>query len=168
MGLFQLTCPVTFLIMPGKECSSVSLYLIQGVKCLSSLCPSQLSVSCQIQPAYVVPIVGHPHLRSNEEDSAIVDNHSAVVRYILVQYWPNYQLRSYEVWNSFTYIPISQMIPCASSHCKILARTSQECKTVSPSKKWSRQPYPGISSSGPTRRVAPRSLAIAIDLRILS
>jgi hypothetical protein len=37
-----------------------------------------------------------------------------------------------------------------------------------PSKKWSRQPYPGISSSGPTRNDAPRSLAIAIDFRILS
>jgi len=55
----------------------------------------------------------------------------------------------------------------------MLANTPHECNTVSPtshqpyskkalpkhppSKKWSKHPYPGISSSGPTRTAAPRA-----------
>lgn len=41
-------------------------------------------------------------------------------------------------------------------------------KKFSPSRKWSRHPYPGISSSGPTRTVAPRALAMAMLSRIRS
>ena len=154
--------------MPGRECSSVSLYFIQGVKCLSSRCEGQLCHQKLTKGTHIVPIVGHPHLGPNEDNLAIVDDHSAIVWDVLVQYWPAISYGSSKSFSASTYIPISQMIPCASSLWRILARTSQECKTVSPSKKWSRQPYPGISSSGPTRSDAPRSLAIDIDLRILS
>jgi hypothetical protein len=158
---------VTFRIIPGRECSSVSLYFIHGVKCLNSLCGSQLRHHRQVEGTYIIPIVGHPHLGPDEDDLAIVDDHSAVVWDVLVQDGPDL-VSSLQRSVASTHIPMSQMIPCASSLCKILARTSQECNTVSPSRKWSRQPYPGISSSGPTRSAAPRSLAIAIDLRILS
>jgi len=41
-------------------------------------------------------------------------------------------------------------------------------KRFSPSRKWSRHPYPGISSSGPTRTVAPRALAMAMLSKIRS
>jgi len=136
------------------------------VKCLNSLYEiSRLSIL--VRMTHIVPVVGHPHFGPDEDDLAIVDDHTAIVRYVLVKYWPDISLVLNRVQDR-TYIPISHMIPWASSLCKILARTSQECNTVSPSKKWSRQPYPGISSSGPTRSDAPRSLATAMDFRILS
>src|SRR6266702_7362170 len=72
------------------------------------------------------------------------------------------------------YIPMSQRMSAVLSEESMFASTSHECSTVSPaairhhelrldvrrspSRKWSRHPYPGISSSGPTRTVAPRSL----------
>jgi hypothetical protein len=34
--------------------------------------------------AYIIPIVGHPHLGPDEDDLAVVNDHSAVVWDILV------------------------------------------------------------------------------------
>jgi len=36
----------------------------------------------------IVSIVGKPHLRSNEKDLAVVDNHSTIVDYVLVNNGP--------------------------------------------------------------------------------
>jgi hypothetical protein len=34
--------------------------------------------------AYIIPIIGHPHLGPDEDDLAVVNDHSAIVRYVLV------------------------------------------------------------------------------------
>jgi hypothetical protein len=97
-------------------------------------------------------------------------------------------------------MPISHTIPIVSSDAKIFARTSHECKMVSPKTlkmgravktvaylprngpdshiHWSQtdelkvciqhEATDGISSSGPTLKVAPRLLAMAILSKILS
>lgn len=36
----------------------------------------------------VIPIVSQPHLRPDEEDFLVVNNDSAVVVHVLVDYWP--------------------------------------------------------------------------------
>ena len=58
------------------------------MKCLNSLYEiSGLSVI--IKMTHIVPVVGHPHFGPDEDNLAIVDNHSAIVRYVLVCDWPD-------------------------------------------------------------------------------
>jgi len=79
------------------------------VKCLNSLYEiSRLSIL--VRMAHIVPVVGHPHFGPDKDNLAIVDNYSAIVRYILVKYRPDISLVLNGVQNR-TYIPISQMIP---------------------------------------------------------
>ena len=66
-----------------------------------------------------------------------MNNDSAVVDHILVYDGPikkmsfsRYPIRS----DTFTDMPMSQMIPIVSSDDKIFARTSHECRMVSPIK----------------------------------
>jgi hypothetical protein len=37
-----------------------------------------------VKMTHIVPVIGHPHLWSDEDDLAIVDDHSAVVWDVLV------------------------------------------------------------------------------------
>lgn len=41
---------------------------------------------------HIVPVVGHPHFGPDEDNLAIVNDHSAIVRYVLVKYWPDISL----------------------------------------------------------------------------
>ena len=79
------------------------------MKCLNSLYEiSRLSIL--VRMTHIVPVVGHPHFGPDKDNLAIVDNYSAIVRYILVKYRPDISLVLNGVQNR-TYIPISQMIP---------------------------------------------------------
>jgi len=53
------------------------------------------------------------------------------------------------------------------SSAKSFVRTSHEWAVVSSSRKWSSQPYPGISSSGPRRSVAPAFCAKSVLVRVV-
>jgi len=81
----------------------------------------------------VVPVIRQPHLRSDEENFLVVNDHTAVVVYVLVVYWPvaGWWMK-FELGDERTHIPISQTTPSASSDARIFARTSHECNTVSP------------------------------------
>ena len=59
-------------------------------------------------------------------------------------------------------------MPWHSGWSRSCARTCQQWRRVSLSKKWSSQLYPGISSSGPVRYLAPASRAFSMEATILS
>ena len=61
------------------------------MKCLNSLYEiSRLSIL--VRMTHIVPVVGHPHFGPDKDNLAIVDNYSAIVRYILVKYRPDISL----------------------------------------------------------------------------
>jgi hypothetical protein len=76
----------------------------------------------------IVSIVSQPHLWTDEEDLSVVNDDSTVVDHILVHDWPGMK----DITNvtdgkeKDAHMPISHIIPCASSDAKIFARTSQE------------------------------------------
>ena len=81
----------------------------------------------------VVSIISKPHLGSYQKNFVIMNNNTAVVYDVLVHDRPKSTLRRMlSVYSGMIYMPMSQSMPSASSDSKIFARTSQECKVVSP------------------------------------
>ncbi len=75
----------------------------------------------------VVTIIGQPHLGSNEENLAIMDNDTAIVPDILVDDRPGRDMsRTTRQPNKLACIPISHTIPTVASDDNILASTCQE------------------------------------------
>jgi len=71
--------------------------------------------------AYVVPIVGHPHLWSDQQDLPVMNDDSTIIIVVLVRHWPvvpgpQGELASYVTRRNDhgAYIPISQMISLVS------------------------------------------------------
>jgi len=114
-------------MMPGNECSSTCRCLYHGVNHLSSRYRS----AQQPNATHIVSVVCHPHLRADQGDLAVEDDDPAVVRAPLVNDRPALST-DYVPSLRDAHMPISQMIPCASSLCRICARISHECSTVSP------------------------------------
>ena len=81
----------------------------------------------------VVSAVRHPHLWTNENDFAIVDDYATVIDDIPVHDRPAWNFPvMFSIEYPITYIPISQTIPWASSEVRILPSTSHEWRQVSP------------------------------------
>ena len=98
----------------------------------------------------IISVVCEAELGANQENLPVQHEYSAIIPHPSVT----------------TGIPTSQTISSVSSPLSKSARHSQECSVVSSSKKWSSQPYPGNSSSGPTRYRAPSFwLSISTTLR---
>jgi hypothetical protein len=74
----------------------------------------------------VVAIIGQPHLGSNEENLAIMDNDTAIVPDILVDDRPGRDMSRTRLPNKLACIPISHTIPTVASDDNILASTCQE------------------------------------------
>lgn len=94
---------------------------------------SRHASSHDLRSTCVVAIIRQPHLGSDEENLAIVDDDSTIVRNILVRNRPTHQLgRGRQRGDGVTHIPMSQTISCSSSSCNTFASTSHECNIVSP------------------------------------
>jgi len=98
-----------------------------------------LGPGCEPTGFAVVPVVCKPEFWADEEDFAVEEEDATVVFDAFVGYWPgtnevscrSVPEREFELK---THIPTSMRISRVSGDSMILARTSQECRNVSPSK----------------------------------
>ena len=75
----------------------------------------------------VVTVIGQPHLGSNEENLAIMNNDTAIVPDVLVDNRPRRNIsKATRQPGKLARIPMSHMIPTVASDVNILASTSQE------------------------------------------
>jgi hypothetical protein len=82
----------------------------------------------------IITVIRQPHFWADEKYLLVVNDDTAVVNHVLVHYGPSRIHSGYCTvqTNPGTHIPMSHTISIVTSDARILAKTSQEWRTVSP------------------------------------